>query len=139
MQSEWGPDETFPIDIKYILCFWGVSDGKGICIQGLLVSKTFVDMSPRRSSSDPRIQGSDERASLLDKDRVQARNLVFGSSGDSDMLMWLKGLALNPCNSKAPHEVQKLQNHSLKVRKVLFMGSVGSSQVCCKLKMLFLF
>ncbi|KAH7514588.1 hypothetical protein FEM48_Zijuj11G0105400 [Ziziphus jujuba var. spinosa] len=86
--------------------------------------------------SDPRKQGTDENASLLDKDQVRARNLVFESSGHSDMLMWLKGLALNPFNLKAPHQVQKLRNQCLKVRKILFAESVGSTQMKRKLEQL---
>ncbi|KAF3449687.1 hypothetical protein FNV43_RR10418 [Rhamnella rubrinervis] len=78
-------------------------------------------MSPLRPHSDTHKQGSDERASSHVTDHVQSNK----SYGDSDIMMWLKELALDTRNLDSSNGLaQKLWNQSLHVRKVLFVRYV---------------
>ena len=50
---------------------------------------------------------------------------VFGKYSDSDMLCWIKGLALDPCASRASQtSIQPLWNQTRKVRKIMELSSI---------------
>lgn len=85
-------------------------------------------MSPLRTHSDPYKQRSGERASLHMNDQVQS----YKSYVDADMLLWLKGLALDTCNMEPSSDLaQNLWHQSLYVRNILFKRNAECSQVCC--------
>lgn len=76
--------------------------------------------------------GSDhEKSSLPVGDQLQERKLSFGIYTDSDILGWLKGLALDPSDPKAsPGSTRQLRKQSLEVRKLLLRGNEVCPRVC---------
>ncbi|KAF7144989.1 hypothetical protein RHSIM_Rhsim04G0166100 [Rhododendron simsii] len=63
-----------------------------------------------------------DKAYLLEGGGMR-RLSVFGKYSDLDMLLWIKGLALDPCSSGAsPRSVRSLWNQNIKVRKVMALS-----------------
>lgn len=63
-----------------------------------------------------------DKAYLLEGGGIR-RLSVFGKYSDLDMLLWIKGLALDPCSSGAsPSSVRSLWNQNIKVRKVMALS-----------------
>lgn len=88
-------------------------------------------MTLMRSPSGRDNQGSAKKPSFPLADQLQKQRSPFGFYTDSDMLVWLKGLALDPCDRKAsPDSAQQLWKQSLKVRKLLLLGNVVCPRVC---------
>lgn len=86
-------------------------------------------MAPSRSRGHDN-QESAKKASFPMGDQLQKWKSPFGLYTDSDMLVWLKGLALDPCDQKAsPDSARQLWNQSLKVRKFLLLGNAESPRV----------
>ncbi|KAM1038156.1 hypothetical protein ACFX13_033607 [Malus domestica] len=83
-------------------------------------------MAPSRSRGHDN-QESAKKASFPMGDQLQKWKSPFGLYADSDMLVWLKGLALDPCDQKAsPDSARQLWNQTLKVRKFLLLGNAES-------------
>lgn len=58
----------------------------------------------------------------LPKDKLIRQKLLFGSFADSDMVAWLRGLALDPCKSGASHDLnRRLCDQIINVRKVMLL------------------
>ncbi|XP_008242173.1 PREDICTED: uncharacterized protein LOC103340529 [Prunus mume] len=82
-------------------------------------------MTLLRSPSGRDNQESAKKPSFPLADQLQKQKSPFGFYTDSDMLVWLKGLALDPCDRKAsPDSARQLWKQSLKVRKLLLLGNV---------------
>ncbi|KAH7553803.1 hypothetical protein ACOSP7_029335 [Xanthoceras sorbifolium] len=73
--------------------------------------------------------GKNQNASLPKAKQACRKNLCSGSTAGSDLLVWLKGLALNPL---APDTLKdsagKLLNQTLKLREVLRFGNAECQQ-----------
>lgn len=55
-------------------------------------------------------------------DASRQRQSPLGSCADSDLISWLRGLALNPCNYEASKESGgRLWDQLLKLRKIMFL------------------
>ncbi|KAK9921017.1 hypothetical protein M0R45_029549 [Rubus argutus] len=81
-------------------------------------------MSLLTSHSSHDNQGSDEKAALPLRDQKRETKSSFGSYTDSDILVWLKGLAMDPGDRKAsPGSARQLWNQSLELRKLLLLGN----------------
>ncbi|KAJ7961292.1 At-rich interactive domain-containing protein 2 [Quillaja saponaria] len=64
-----------------------------------------------------------DKVALLKRDQVEQTKLACGLCSNIDMLLKLKGVALNPCISKQTlGSIQKLRNQILKVRKSLMLS-----------------
>ena len=62
------------------------------------------------------------------------------SAADIDMLVWWKGLALDPCNPKATeYSFRKFWNLSLKLRNSLFLCNGECQKVRAQLKLFAVF
>lgn len=58
------------------------------------------------------------------RDQKRETESSFGSYTDSDILVWLKGLAMDPGDHKAsPGSARQLWNQSLELRKLLLLGN----------------
>lgn len=74
---------------------------------------------------------SDEKSSFPVGDQLQERKSSFGIYTDSDILGWLKGLALDPSDPKAsPGSTRQLRKQSLEIRKLMLRGNEVCPLVC---------
>ncbi|XP_048438952.1 uncharacterized protein LOC103949452 [Pyrus x bretschneideri] len=84
-------------------------------------------MAPPGSCSGHGNQETAKKAYFPMGDQLQKWKSPFGLYADSDMLVWLKGLALDPCDRNvSPGSLRQLWNQSLKVRKFLLLGNAES-------------
>lgn len=91
-------------------------------------------MASLRSPSSRDNQESAKKASSPMRDQLRKLNSLFGFYTDSEMLAWLKGLALDPCDRKAsPDSDRQLRNQNLKVRKLLPLANDVCPRVCSNL------
>ncbi|CAK7333517.1 unnamed protein product [Dovyalis caffra] len=80
----------------------------------------------RRSHCNCRQLGIDQKASSPQGNYLDQRKSLFGSSTDSELLGWLKRVALDPCTPEVL--VRKLRNQTLTIRKVLSLSSAEFPQ-----------
>ncbi|XP_062002153.1 uncharacterized protein LOC133719969 [Rosa rugosa] len=84
----------------------------------------MVDMSLSTSHSSHDNQGSDAKTALHLRDPMRETKSSFGFFSDSDILVWLKGLAIDSGYCKAsPGSAQQLWNQSLELRKLLLLAN----------------
>ena len=70
-----------------------------------------------------------------DKPTRGDKGILPNSFAAIDMLVWWKGLALDPCNPKASSDsCRKFWNQSLKLRKSLFLCDEKCPRVSSQLK-----
>lgn len=79
-----------------------------------------------QGGEDFNIQDNEIHKVCLPKDEKQIGigKSLFGSCADSDMLLWLKRLAVDPCNSGASRvSDKKIWDQTLQVRKVILLSN----------------
>lgn len=76
-------------------------------------------------------QGIQEKATLLKGVSAKQRKLAFHLFTNRCLLVWLKGLALDPCNMvSSQHSIQMLQQELLKFRKSSMVCDLKYPKVC---------
>ncbi|XP_050382322.1 AT-rich interactive domain-containing protein 2-like [Argentina anserina] len=84
----------------------------------------MADKSSSTSHSSHGSQGSDAKNALSMRDQMRETKLPSSFYSDSDILLWLKGLAIDPgCGKVYPGSAPEQWNQSLELRKLLLAGN----------------
>lgn len=95
-------------------------------------------MAILKGPGDGNRQQKNNKAPLPKGDVARQGKLLFGSYSDTEIVLWLKALALDPCKPGASQESnQKLRDQILNVRKVMLMTSTQFPQRKRKLEQYF--
>lgn len=87
-------------------------------------------MSLTTSQSSRDNQGSEAKTALSTRDQMRETQSPFSFYTDSDILVWLKGLAIDPGYCKpSPGSAPQLWSQSLELRGLLLLGNDFSPRV----------